>query len=553
VNATPPIAAAGTAHAASHLPAADSSLADFLLADSPANAGQDFRSIAATFFAAADSIGDPVQAPGKNSVAGKKSPPGLPKDESEPRDSKDAADAASAATAHPELTVPLLPLPAPPIQTSPRPEPEAGTLGLKDAAESTRPQINSDQIAAKLAAGAASSVLKTPQAIVPPTSGSQSEVPEPATNERAGPEELQSGLAGSQLPSLQPTAVQDGIKLVNDALPQIVHTPASGAPAKKPSGYRSESAASGVLAKPVAAQTTNTEKPTLSPDVAGAASSAQSPPPAATDAVPVTPPVEPASVASAKQAIASPIAGKAVPHSDQAAPNSKTTSGRSPASSSLKNKDRDSKDIRASAAKNDKAEPPVGRIAATPGNSGPGNNKDGSGFNLSAHSGGHPKAEVLKQAAGGASSATALADGDGPDEVPASAASPVTTAKLVQGMSQSEFRVGMQTEEFGSIDIRTSVARHMFSAQISVEHSDGAKSLAAELPALYHRLADQQVSVGNIVIQGQSLATSSGLAQDAQAQSWRPQSQGSMKLNSEAGLPAITEVMNDSGRLDIRI
>ena len=102
-------------------------------------------------------------------------------------------------------------------------------------------------------------------------------------------------------------------------------------------------------------------------------------------------------------------------------------------------------------------------------------------------------------------------------------------------MSQSEFRVGMQSQEFGNIDIRTSVARHMFSAQISVEHSDMAKSMTADLPALYHRLADQQVPVASIVIQGQSLATSSGLAQDAQPQSWQPQSQHSHKIECRTG------------------
>ena len=550
MNATQPISAAATAHAASHLPAADSSLADFLLADSSANAGQDFRSIAATFFAAANSAANP--APGKDSVAGKKSPTGVAKDEPEARKGNEASDAASAATAHPELTLSLLNLPAPPTQTPPKSEPEVGTPGLKSPVEGNRPQTNNDRITAKLAADAASSVLKTSQTIVPPASGQESEVKEPTTSEGTSSEEPPPNPIDGQLASLQATAGQNGIKPVNGASAQIVSTAASAAPAKKPSGYRSEGAGNAVLAKHLATQTTNIEKPTLPADVAGTASSTKSPVPAATDAVPVTPPAEPASVASAKQAIASSIAAKTVAQSDQVASNSKSTS-RTSAGASVKNKDRDSKDIRASAAKNDKTEPPIGRIAATPGNSSPGNNKDGAGFNLPGHSGGHAKQEPLKQAAGVASSAAALADGDGPDEVPAAAASPVTTAKLVQGMSQSEFRVGMQTEEFGSIDIRTSVARHMFSAQISVEHSDGAKSLTAELPALYHRLADQQVSVANIVIQGHSLATSSGLAQDTQAQSWRPQSQSSTRLNSETVLPAITEVMNDSGRLDIRI
>ena len=155
------------------------------------------------------------------------------------------------------------------------------------------------------------------------------------------------------------------------------------------------------------------------------------------------------------------------------------------------------------------------------------------------------------------SSAASLADADGPDEtLPTSASSPVT-AKLVQGMSQSEFRVGMQSQEFGNIDIRTSVARHMFSAQISVEHGDVAKSLTAQLPGLYHRLADQQVAVGNIVIHGQSLGTSSGLAQDAQRQSWQPQGQSAgastATLNADPVLPVMTEGIDSAGRLDIRI
>ncbi|MGA9811541.1 MAG: flagellar hook-length control protein FliK, partial [Terriglobales bacterium] len=174
---------------------------------------------------------------------------------------------------------------------------------------------------------------------------------------------------------------------------------------------------------------------------------------------------------------------------------------------------------------------------------------------LGPHSDSHAQATPLKQTAATPSSQTAGAEADGPDEaLPTSTASPVTSAKLVHDMSQSEFRVGMQTQEFGNIDIRTSVARHMFSAQISVEHSDVAKSMTADLPALYHKLADQQVSVASIVIQGQSFATSSGLAQDSQQpQTWRPQSYNVTRSESEAALPALMEALNSSGRLDIRI
>ena len=61
--------------------------------------------------------------------------------------------------------------------------------------------------------------------------------------------------------------------------------------------------------------------------------------------------------------------------------------------------------------------------------------------------------------------------------------------------------------------------------------------------------------MANIVIQGQSLATSSGLAQDAQQpQNWRPQSSTSHDSRSaEPVLPVMTEALDSAGRLDIRI
>ena len=165
-----------------------------------------------------------------------------------------------------------------------------------------------------------------------------------------------------------------------------------------------------------------------------------------------------------------------------------------------------------------------------------------------------------KQPADSAASPTALGETDAPDESLPTSEPASVTAKLVQGMSQSEFRVGMQSQEFGNIDIRTSVARHMFSAQISVEHGDVAKSMTADLPALYHRLADQQVPVASIVIQGQNLATSSGLSQDAQSRELATSGSRQHKIKCRTFLPMVSEALDSTGRtfdsagrLDIRI
>ena len=148
------------------------------------------------------------------------------------------------------------------------------------------------------------------------------------------------------------------------------------------------------------------------------------------------------------------------------------------------------------------------------------------------------------------SSTTQVPDAD--DAAPTPHAG-INTAKLVQGLTQSELRVGLQTREFGNIDIRTSASRHEFSAQISVEHSEVAHTLNSDLPNLYARLNEQQVSVANIHIHDQSLSTSSGLDQRSQQSSPQQQGSGAVRQQMEPALPSIHEVLGSTDRLDIRV
>jgi len=68
----------------------------------------------------------------------------------------------------------------------------------------------------------------------------------------------------------------------------------------------------------------------------------------------------------------------------------------------------------------------------------------------------------------------------------------INTAKLIQSMGQSEMRVGMRSNEFGNISISTSTTRDQVSAQISLEHGELAKTLAAHLPEMQTRLGGSQ-------------------------------------------------------------
>ena len=64
----------------------------------------------------------------------------------------------------------------------------------------------------------------------------------------------------------------------------------------------------------------------------------------------------------------------------------------------------------------------------------------------------------------------------------------ISTAQLIQSMSESEMRVGMHSAEFGDISIRTSVSQQQLTAQISVDHGELGSAISAHLPSLQSKL-----------------------------------------------------------------
>lgn len=573
MSATHPIYGAGSAPKAAPVQPANSPLADFLLANASGDAAQDFKTIAATLFGGANSTPANAQAAAKGPVA---------KDEFGIRKSKETSNSSLALVTHPESPVPLVNLPQlNTLQPAPR---------IVREAEATAPEANIDTLplqamelrlgdfaAPESKAGTGSSDTSAKPAgysalaMNPAVPGAVKQDDVRARDNLGGvSKEMTPSSGESSTPVVQTLAEQppagDSVKQSTHGVKGIDSFFVSGASGKKsaepakPVDDRPRETVANPVVKHDSMQASIMIKPALPAD-ASAAESPSGVPPLATGAVPVAPTPDQGSVTTGTQA--SPVATMAAAQADSAASaktESKGGSTRTSPSESGRikdrnNKDRDSKETRIATGLSGKSVlSQAGQTAAGSNNSSGGNNKDLASTVMPNHSGAHTKAEPLKPAAGSPSSSVGLSESDGPDEaVPTTASSPLT-AKMVQGMSQSEFRVGMQSPEFGNIDIRTSVARHMFSAQISVEHSDMAKSMATELPALYSKLADQHVPVANIVIQGQSLATSAGLSQDAQPQTWRPQSNySSTRTSAEVIMPAMTEVFNSAGRLDIRI
>jgi hypothetical protein len=140
----------------------------------------------------------------------------------------------------------------------------------------------------------------------------------------------------------------------------------------------------------------------------------------------------------------------------------------------------------------------------------------------------------------------------------------VNTAKLIQSMGQSEMRVGIHSNEFGSISIRTSTTRDLISAQISLDHGDLAKALATHLPEIQARLGSNQAVNVRIDMNGQGTGTSGGMPNGSAEESGAGRQQADNAASSGSGngiserQPSLAAAAMAAGdrldaRLDIRV
>jgi hypothetical protein len=107
----------------------------------------------------------------------------------------------------------------------------------------------------------------------------------------------------------------------------------------------------------------------------------------------------------------------------------------------------------------------------------------------------------------------------------------ISTAQVIQNMSESVMRVGMHSSEFGDISIRTSVSQQEMQAQISVDHNELGSALAAHIPSVQAKLGSDYGLHANIQV-NQGGATFSD-ARDGASQQQR---------NSAAHRVEVTEV-----------
>jgi hypothetical protein len=136
-----------------------------------------------------------------------------------------------------------------------------------------------------------------------------------------------------------------------------------------------------------------------------------------------------------------------------------------------------------------------------------------------------------------------------------STGSQLHTAKLVAGIERSELRMGLRTGEFGNVDIRTSLVRNQFTAEISVERGELGRALAAELPSLQHRLSEQHLPAASITVQDHTSGGSSDFQQGSRpSQSTPPVSVSGNRAQQDSPLPILAvEATEATARLDIHM
>jgi len=139
------------------------------------------------------------------------------------------------------------------------------------------------------------------------------------------------------------------------------------------------------------------------------------------------------------------------------------------------------------------------------------------------------------------------------------AASGINSAKLVQTMGETEMHVGMHSQEFGDISIRTSVSQQQMVAQISLDHNDLSQAISQHLSTAQAKLGEEYGLHASIEINNQGAAQSGAQGNSSQRdqQSFGSSNQGKTVVapevhDSSSSVVAVTNATGEHG-LDIRV
>lgn len=142
----------------------------------------------------------------------------------------------------------------------------------------------------------------------------------------------------------------------------------------------------------------------------------------------------------------------------------------------------------------------------------------------------------------------------------AAAPSGINSAKIIQTMGETEMHVGMHSEEFGDISIRTSLSQQQMVTQISLTHNDLSQAISTHLSTVQAKLGEEYGLHASIEISNQGTAFSGGQADSSQRREQQPfarSSHGSFINSTDLNENASSVVALASARsghgLDIRV
>lgn len=143
--------------------------------------------------------------------------------------------------------------------------------------------------------------------------------------------------------------------------------------------------------------------------------------------------------------------------------------------------------------------------------------------------------------------------------VSASASSPaLSSAQLVRSMHGSEMKIGMHSQEFGAISVNTSLTRQTLAAQISFDHPELGRVMAAHVPAIEAKLGNAYGLQTRVEVRdnGSTSTGDTGRQGGGEAKGQSRASPGDAAIGAgtaKSVLPIASVPLNQSLRLDIRI
>jgi hypothetical protein len=137
------------------------------------------------------------------------------------------------------------------------------------------------------------------------------------------------------------------------------------------------------------------------------------------------------------------------------------------------------------------------------------------------------------------------------------AATGINAAKLVQTMGETEMRVGLHSNEFGAISIRTSVSQQQMLAQISLNHIGLSQAISAHVASMQTKLGNDYGLNMLIQVNHQAASTAGQSNSQQREQSASaptvPVEGAAVPADPDVGIsPAVLAGTSSGYRLDIR-